>query len=289
MVLQFLGNGLINGSLIALTALGFSLIYNTTRVFHIAYAGIYIWSGYLLFFFSSLLGLPLIVAFLLSLIAAAGLSAACEVLLYSPMMRRGRSHDALMIVSVALLIILVSLAELFFGNAARYTDYGFDGALRLNEIFFPGYRMISLMVCSSLIMIFFLYLKYSPTGIKVRALRDNELLSRISGIDTRRLRVWLFLLSGAMVSVAAGLNTLDIGVNPHLGIPMFINAFVALVIGGIGRFDGPVTGGFLLGILQSMTEYFSDSRWVMMVTFIVLFLFLLVRPQGLVPERSRNY
>ena len=85
------------------------------------------------------------------------------------------------------------------------------------------------------------------------------------------------------------MNALDIGINPHLGIPIFINAFVAMVIGGIGRFDGPVIGGILLGVLQAMTEYFFDSQWVMMVTFILLIIFLFIRPQGLIPEKSRAF
>ncbi|MCK4570014.1 MAG: branched-chain amino acid ABC transporter permease [Bacteroidales bacterium] len=289
MILQFLGNGIVNGSLIAITALGFSLVYNTTRVFHIAYAGIYVWAGYVLYVFMDYLHWPVITSFLMAILAAALLSVSCEAFLYAPLMRRGRSQNAIMISSVGMLILLVSLSELFFGNVARYPDFSLSGTFLDNKLFFSGIRLISLLVCMTMLGLFFLFLNYSKMGIRIRALRDDELLSRVFGIKTGRLKVFLFILSGVFVATASGLSGLDVGINPHLGIPVFINAFVALVIGGIGRFDGPVLGGLLLGIIQAMTEYFFDSRWVMMLTFILLLLFLLIRPKGLIPEKSRTF
>ena len=289
MILQFLGNGLVNGSLIAMVALGFSLVYNTTRVFHIAYAGIYIWAGYILYIFMEMLEWPLAASFLMAILGAALLSLACEKLLYAPMVKRGRSHNSLMVSSVGMLILLVSLSELLFGNAAMYIRHELTISQLQNVMFLSGYRLISLIISLAFLLLFFLYLKYSSVGIRIRALRDNELLSRVFGVKTGNLKALLFVLSGIFVATASCLSTLDVGINPQLGIPVFINAFVALVIGGIGRFDGPVIGGILLGILQSMTEYFFDSQWVMMVTFILLVLFLLIRPQGLIPEKSRAF
>ncbi|MEN8223753.1 MAG: branched-chain amino acid ABC transporter permease [Bacteroidota bacterium] len=289
MILQFLGNGIVNGSLIALTALGFSLIYNTMRVFHIAYAGIYIWAGYTLYFFMEQMHWPVLPAIVMAMAMAAILSIACEIFLYHPLQKRGRSSDSLMISSVGMLILLVSTAELFFGNAAQYIDFSLPGEQVNGFMLLSSYRMLSLFISLLMIGIFFIYLKYSRTGIRIRALRDNETLSRILGIRVTRLKLLLYTLSGVFVALAAGMSTLDVGINPHLGISIFINAFVALVIGGIGRFDGPVIGGLLLGILQAMTEYFFDSRWVMMLTFSMLILFLFIKPRGLIPEKSRAF
>ena len=289
MILQFFGNGIVNGSLIALTALGFSLIYNTMRVFHIAYAGIYLWAGYVLYFFMEQLHWPLILSVIMAMIVAALLSVTCESFLYHPLLRRGRSQNSLMISSVGMLILLVSMVELFFGNAPLYIDF----SMRINSmssgIFISGYRLMGLLLSASLLAAFFVYLKYSRTGIRIRALRDSETLSRIYGVRAGRLKILLYSLSGIFVATAACLSALDVGINPQLGIPVFINAFVALVIGGIGRFEGPVVGGLVLGLLQSFTEYFFDSRWVMMVTFILLIVFLLLRPKGMIPERSRAF
>ncbi len=289
MIWHFLINGVVNGSLIALLALGFSLVYNTTRIFHIAYAGIYIWAGYILYIFLEYLQWPLLASFIIAIAFSGMLSLACHKLIYTPLIKRGRSHNSLMISSVGVLVLLVSLIELFFGNAARYVEFDLSGLSLRHGVFIPGIRVLSLLISMVFMGLFFIYLKYSSMGIHIRALRDDERLSRVFGANTGNLKNLLFILSGVVVATASGLYALDVGINPHLGIPVFINAFVALVIGGIGRFDGPVIGGMLLGIMQALTEYFFDSRWVMMVTFILLILFLLVRPQGLVPEKSRAF
>jgi branched-chain amino acid transport system permease protein len=289
MIVQFLGNGLVNGSLIALTALGFSLIYNTMRVFHIAYAGIYVWAGYVLYLFMEVLHWPVLASALMALLAAAILSISCELLIYAPLIRKGRSHNAIMISSVGVLIFMVSAAELFFGNSAYFLNFAVPSDIISLGNFLYGYRAISLLISLALLAAFFVYLKYSKSGIRIRALRDNELLGRIYGIRAKHLKIALYGLSGVLAATAACLSALDVGINPHLGMLVFINAFVALVIGGVGRFDGPVIGGLLLGILQAFTEYFFDSRWVLMVTFILLILFLLLRPKGLIPSTSRDF
>lgn len=289
MIIQFLANGLVNGALIALVALGFSLVYNTTRIFHIAYAGIYLWAGYILYFFMESLHWPVLPALLMAMLGAAVISMLCEALVYRPLTRRGRSSDTLMISSVGVLILLVSCSELLFENVPRFIAFESAENGLFSGFYISSYRIYTFLLALAFMASFFLYLKFSNSGIRIRALRDNEVLSRVFGVKTRQVRIMLYILSGILVALAASLSALDVGINPHLGIPVFINAFVALVIGGIGRFDGPVIGGFLLGMLQALTEYFFDSRWVMMVTFIMLILFLVVRPRGVIPEKSRSF
>lgn len=289
MIIQFLVNGLVSGCLIALTALGFSLVYNTMRIFHIAYAGIYLWAGYVLYFFMENLQWPVLPAVMMAILSAALISIACEVLIYRPLIKKGRSHNAIMISSVGMLIILVSLVELFFGNAARFINVPMDiNSYSIGEYLY-GFRLISLPLSLLIMAVFFLFLKYSQSGIRIRALRDNETLSRLYGVKVNHLKLWLFGLSGVFAALAACMSAMDFGINAQLGIPVFINAFVALVIGGVGRFDGPLIGGLLLGLLQALTEYFFDSQWVMMVTFILLIVFLLIRPQGIIAEKTRAF
>lgn len=289
MILQFLANGIVNGSLIALTALGFSLIYNTMKVFHIAYAGIYLWAAYVLYFFVEQMQWSLVSSIGIALLMAALLSMGVEAMVYNPLNRKGRSENALMISSVGVFILLVSTVELLFGNAPKYIMLDPETSFVALGVHFSGLRIKGFFLSILLMMLFFVYLKFSRTGIKVRALRDSEDLSRLFGVRTSRLKYLLYALSGLFVGLASCLNAMDIGLNPQLGIPIFINAFVALVIGGVGRFDGPVIGAFILGLLQALTEYFFDSRWVMMVTFLMLIMFLIFRPKGLMPEKSRAF
>ena len=289
MIFQFLINGLVNGSMIALVALGFSLVYNTTRVFHIAYAGVYVWAGYLLYLFSTTLNWPVWAAFLAAMAGSAMINLLCEILLYAPLKRQGRSHDAVMISSVGVLIILISAVELLWGNAAFFLDHNWAQLGLGTEHLLPPGRLFTLLMVSGIIGLFFIFLKFTRLGIRFRAIRDNEALMHIYGVSSSRVKILIFIISGLLLAVASGLTALDVGIHPSLGIPVFINAFVALVIGGVGRFDGPVIGGVILGLLQSMTEYFFHSKWVILVTFILLIAFLIVKPGGIIPERKRAF
>jgi branched-chain amino acid transport system permease protein len=101
------------------------------------------------------------------------------------------------------------------------------------------------------------------------------------------MRLILFILSGFFAALGGGLVAYDVGMDPYVGMPMLLNAVVALIIGGMGRFEAPIIGGFIIGILQAMVVWAFSSRWQDAVTFTLLILFLLFRPQGLMGEKKR--
>jgi len=289
MLIDFLLNGLVNGSLIALVALGFALIYNTARIFHIAYAALYTLGAYLMFWLLEMNGLPFMLALILTISIVSLSSMAMEYLVYKPLSIRNRPPNTLMISSIGMLILLVNFLVLSFGTDPKIfpPDSLALPDLRIGNV--TAIPAVSFIINMSLILIFILVLKFTRLGIMIRALRDNALMSSVFGVNTFRLRLFLFGFSGAIVAIAAAFRALDVGVNPGIGLPVFINAFVALVIGGIGRFEGPILGAFILGILQSLAAYFIDSQWVVLVTFILLVIFILYKPEGLIPERQRAY
>jgi len=289
MLLDFLLNGLVNGSLIALVALGFALVYNTTRIFHIAYAALYTMGAYLMYWLLIINNFPFLIALFLTIVAVSISSMAMEFLVYKPLSKRDRPPNTLMISSIGMLILLVNFMVLSFGTDPKIfpPETIVLPNLRIGNI--TSIPALSFIVNMSLLLAFILVLKFTRLGIMIRALRDNALMSRVFGINTFRLRLLLFGLSGVMVAFAAAFRAIDVGVNPGIGLPVFINAFVAIVIGGIGRFEGVVIGAFVLGILQSLAAYFIDSQWVVLVTFIILVLFIIYKPEGLIPERKRAY
>jgi branched-chain amino acid transport system permease protein len=289
MLFNFLLNGLVSGSLIAVVALGFALVYNTTRIFHIAYAGLYTLGGYLMFWFLETLGLSFLPSLVLTLGLVSFTSLLMEYLVYKPLSLRNRPHSTLMISSIGLFILLVNAILLFFGPNPWILR---PDILNMPDMKIGNLSSLPLLAffCNLvMILAFILLLKFTRLGIMIRALRDNAMMSSVFGVNTYRVRLLLFAISGLMVALAAAFRALDVGINPQVGLPVFINAFVALVIGGIGRFEGPVIGAFILGILQSLATYFIDSHWVVLVTFVILVLFILYKPEGLVPERQRAY
>lgn len=102
------------------------------------------------------------------------------------------------------------------------------------------------------------------------------------------MRQFVFLLSGLFIALASCLTVYDTGLDPHMGMNVLVSAMVAMIIGGIGNFSACIPGGLLLGILQSLAVYFFASNWQNAITFIVLLLFLFLRPQGIAGYKQRT-
>ena len=116
MIGQFLVNGLITGILYSLLAIGFALVYNTTKLFHIAAAAIYVFAAYMFYLFAVTFGLPILVAVLIAIVLTMGLSLVTDVSVYRPLKKRKASNNVAMIASIGMMTVIVNLLAMFFGN-----------------------------------------------------------------------------------------------------------------------------------------------------------------------------
>ncbi|MBD3341251.1 MAG: branched-chain amino acid ABC transporter permease [Candidatus Lokiarchaeota archaeon] len=287
MLIQLLANGIIMGSIYSLVALGFALVYNTTRIFHIAYAAIYMFSSYMILSFYKTLQLPLLLAFLLAIVFTIVLSILIEKIVYLPLAKRKSSLNVVLISSIGVMIVVVNTIAMFYGNETQILNPNISKSITLGSIILTHTQLAQLFVSLFLIGLFLMFLKYSKFGIKTRAMRDDDVLCTVFGMDINRMRLNLFGLSAFFAAVGSGLVAYDVGMDPYVGMPMLLNAVVALIIGGVGRFEAPILGGFIIGFLQSLAVWAFSSRWQDAVTFSLLIIFLLVRPQGLLGEKQR--
>jgi len=287
MLLQFLINGLITGILYSLSAIGFALVYNTTRIFHIAAAALYVAAAYIFYFAYHSLGLPLWFAGIIALIFTALLSALCEIAVYRPLYRKRASLNVVMISSIGAMIVLVNLIALLFGNETKVLDNSIQRVFILDGLIITTPQMWQAVLGATAIATFMLFLRFSQFGLKARALSNNDELFRVMGFNVVATRLWVFALSGVFLALGSCLTAYDIGTDPHVGMPLLINAMVAMIIGGIGRFNACIIGGILLGILQALVVYQFSANWQNAITFIVLILILFLRPQGIMGYKKR--
>lgn len=287
MLIQLLANGIIMGSIYSLVALGFALVYNTTRIFHIAYAAIYMFSAYMILSFYKALQLPLLLAFLIAVVFTVGLSIFIERTVYLPLAKRKSSLNVVLISSIGVMIVVVNAIAMFYGNETQILNPNISKSVTLGNIILTHTQLAQFFVSLVLMGIFLIFLKYSRLGIKTRAMRDDDVLCTVFGLDINRMRLNLFGLSAFFAAVGSGLVAYDVGMDPYVGMPMLLNAVVALIIGGVGRFEAPILGGFIIGILQSLAVWTFSSRWQDAITFSLLIIFLLFRPQGLLGEKQR--
>lgn len=288
MLLQFITNGIITGLLYSLLAIGFALVYNTTHIFHIAAAGIYVFAAYMFWLFGAKLGMNLLVSVFIALLLTMFLSVLSETALYRPLRKKNSSLSVIMISSIGLMTIIVNLIALFFGNESKVIDRAMLTTFSVGNIIVTTPQLYQIIVALIAISLFLIVLSISKFGLKIRAISADETLYETLGYNKQNTYLVAFLLSGLFIGLASCATVYDVGLDPHMGMTVLINAMVAMIIGGIGRFGTCVLGGLLLGILQSMTVYFFATNWQNAITFTLLLGFLFLRPQGVAGYKQRT-
>lgn len=287
MLSQLLANGIIAGCAYALVALGFALIYNTTKTFHFAHGAIYTISAYLFYTFLILCKLSLPLAIILSLLITALLGIILDELLYAPLVRRKASLLIQMLTSLGAYIVLVNCIAMFYGNDMKTFSSVVQPTYHLGSVIITQSQLSTLFTFLFLFLIFLVILRKTRVGIILRGMRDDPDLLSALGVNPRWVRWLVFSLGSFLAGVASLLNAWDVGIDPNIGMSALLNGAVALIIGGVGVFEGAVLGALLLGVLQSLIVWQASSRWQDTMTFLVLILFLLFRPQGIFGVKRR--
>ena len=288
MILQFIINGLITGILYSLFAIGFAMVYNTTRIFHIAAAGIYVFAAYMFWFFVAEVGLSIIPAALVAIILTMVLSLLSELLVYRPLKNKNASLNMAMVASIGAMTVIVNTIALCFGNETKIIENSILQSLTFGDIIITAPQKYQAMIGIAVLIIFFVILQRTNWGLRLRALSADETLFETLGYDTKTTRMVVFLVSGAFIAIASCLTVYDVGLDPNMGMSILINAIVAMIIGGVGKFGTCILGGLTLGVLQSLTVYQFASNWQNAVTFLVLLILLFLRPQGIAGYKQRT-
>lgn len=284
---QFVINGLITGVIYSLLAIGFALVYNTTRIFHIAMAGIYVFAAYMFWLFSVQIGLPLLLAAGVAVALTMGLSLITEVAVYRPLKRRKASLNIALIASIGMMIVIDNIVAMIFGNETKVVPNDFLPTIIWGNLIITTPQMYQAVIGIVIIVTFLLVLSAADWGKRLRALSADETLFTTLGYNSSVTRVVVFLASGVFIGVASCLTVYDVGMDPNMGMNVLVSAVVAMIIGGVGRFSSCLLGGLTLGVLQSVTVYFFSSNWQNAVTFLVLLIFLFLRPQGIAGYKQR--
>ena len=288
MIWQFIINGLITGILYSLLAIGFALVYNTTRVFHIAAAGIYVFAAYMFWFFVARVGLSVISASFVAIVLTMALSLLSELLVYRPLKNKKASLNVAMIASIGAMTVIVNTIAMCFGNETKVVENAILQPLTIGDIIITTPQKYQAMIGIVVLVIFMAILQRTNWGLRLRALSADETLFETLGYDTKVTRVMVFLVSGAFIAIASCLTVYDVGLDPNMGMSVLISAVVAMIIGGVGKFSTCILGGLTLGVLQSLTVYLFASNWQNAVTFVVLLILLFLRPQGIAGYKQRT-
>ncbi|MFQ5686784.1 MAG: branched-chain amino acid ABC transporter permease, partial [Candidatus Scalindua sp.] len=230
-------------------------------------------------------GIP--IAVLLTFAITIFLSMSFEKANHWPLYRKEASTMIQLISSLGIYIIIIQIVAIIWGNEARVLREGIDVTYNFSGLILTRSQMMGGIISVSFIIIFLFWLKRTNSGLMFTALSDNPIQLSLIGYDITKLRLLAFGLSGFFTTVAAILTALDIGFDPHGGFNIVLIAIVATIIGGRGSFVGPVICGILLGFIRSQVVWYTSARWEDTITFLLLVLFLFVRPQGIIGNKGR--
>ncbi len=279
---QLIVNAVIAGSIYALMAAGFSIIYTTNRFLHVAHGVAVSIGSYLLYLFFTLIGLPFIISATLAIIITGFVGVGMNYFIYRPLKKRNSSAIALLIASVALLLILENTLALIFGTNIRTIDFLSVGAgINFLGAFITPIQIVIVAVALVSLVVFYLIMYRTRLGCEMRAVSDNYELARISGINDVRITHYAFFIGTALAGVAGVLIGLEQFLAPGGNINPIIKAFTATVIGGMTSVPGAIIGSYILGLAENLGEWFISAAFKDAIAFILLFLFLLFKPTGL--------
>jgi branched-chain amino acid transport system permease protein len=295
MLLQVVLNGIIAGCLYAVVALGFSLIYSSTRIFHIAHGAIYTAAVYL---FLAVMGIStilsgdsaiieFIIALTLTIVFICLLASLFEIIIYRPLLRKKAQPLVSLISSLGIYIIGVNIIALIFGNETKILSTSIEPSITFAGLLVTRIQIIQIIVSVLLIASVFLVLHKTSLGRHIRALSDNSVLLNVLGVNINKIRLIVFILGSILAASASLLKAFDVGVDPHVGLTIVLTSAVAVIVGGIGSHYGAVFAAIMIGIVQNLVVWYTSAQWQDAVTYVILAIVLLVRRKGLVEVKLR--
>jgi branched-chain amino acid transport system permease protein len=284
---QLAVNGIVAGSVYALIALGFALIFTASRVFHFAHGGVYTLAAFAGYTALVTFKLGIVAAFLAAIIVAAVIGVLINILLYEPMKAGGVSPFVAMISSFGALIIITNVVAMTWGsNPVVLSRGGQTTVYRVGSIYTTDAQMLIVGFAASLALALYIFFRHMRLGIAIRAMGNDSELAEIVGMPAKRLRNISFVVGSALVGVSAMLIGLNVGIiDFNMGSDIILMATVAMIIGGLGNVGAAAGGGFVLGMIQNIAIWKIESKWQMALSFAILIVVLLFKPSGLFGEK----
>src|SRR5271157_4724382 len=251
--LQLLVNGLETGCALGVVAISFSLVYATTKIFHVAHAGIYTLAGYLAWWLVTH-GTPSLVALLLAM-------AAC-------------TAGGALIQNIIAAVFTPNILQFPLPWAANVVALG--GEVRLTWA-----QLLTIAVSLAAYAGVMWFAHYTILGKRIRAVASNPFLAQITRLQPQSVYVIVVAIASAIVALPGVLVPLDLGLQPYGGITPLLTATIAMIAGGVGSITGAFVLSLVIAVLQNLSLLVMPGEWSIGVTFFIFVIFMLFRPTGL--------
>ena len=286
--LQQLINGLSIGSVYALMAVGYSLVYSIMNFSNFAHGGVIMFGSYFGFFFITSLNLPFSLALILSGLCTGILAVVIQKIAYKPLMDRRAPFLYFIISAMGVSIFLENIVVATIGPTFRtYPDIFSAIPIKLGIVSIGRIDLL-MFVISAICLAFLIYLiDFTKIGKAIQATAYNMKASTLMGINADRIIIIVFLVGGILAGLAGVLFGMKYTVYPQIG-NITIKSFIAAVFGGLGSIKGAVIGSILLGVIETITSGYLSSQYRDLIAFALLIFILIVRPAGLMGKVTED-
>lgn len=281
---QILANGVYLGSQYAMIALGLTLIFALMNVLNFAHGQMYVIGGFVTYTIYGQLGVPFVLALVMSCITLAILGALIERFLFAPVIRGSSREESTMLLAAGIAFFLDAVILLVFGEKQRGVPKIVDGVFNYDFRVIMPYDRILICVLAILSIIAFIGLmQYTKTGRALRALAQDRIAAQLMGVNVDRYSTIGFALGAMLAGLVGGLLVTITGMNLGMGGPTSIKAFMMVMIGGAGVISGAIWGGIILGFMEAigLAVLYQYGDITYLLIFVSLMIFLAIRPQGL--------
>lgn len=291
-------NAIFLGSIYSLFALGYALVFSILGVLNLAHSALFAWGAFIGLVAVKIWALPVWLALPVAMIVAGILGVLLELVAFRPLRKRGAARIAQLISSIGAAILLVNIAQLLYQEIFGQTQDAYPLELTnaapivfesINVRIVP-IRLLVLGIALALMILLHLMVTRTRIGQQMRAVAFNQRIASLLGINVGQIFFLTFFMAGALGG-AAGMfyGMIFVNIDPFIGEDVALIGLTAIVLGGMGSIQGAVAGGFLVAFIQTASIVIGGSDYRDAIVFILLFLLLLMRPQGLFgqPEATR--
>lgn len=285
--LSYLITGISLGSVYAIIALGYTMVYGIAKMLNFAHGDVIMVGSYIAFLAVGAMGLPPILAVILAVVVCTTLGITIEKIAYKPL--RTASPLAVLITAIGVSYFLQNMALLIFGaNTKMFTSLISIDAINIGDdtVVVTGETLVTILACICIMVCLTLFINKTKAGQAMLAVSEDKGAAELMGINVNGTISLTFAIGSALAAIAGVLLCSAYPtLTPYTGSMPGIKAFVAAVFGGIGSIPGAFIGGILLGVIENMSKAYISSQLSDAIVFSVLIIVLLVKPTGILGKK----
>ncbi|MEE0421755.1 MAG: branched-chain amino acid ABC transporter permease [Lachnospiraceae bacterium] len=289
--ISYLINGISLGSVYAIIALGYTMVYGIAKMLNFAHGDVIMVGGYVVLTIVSTMGMPPAVGIIAAVIVCTVLGVVIERVAYKPL-RNAASSLAVLITAIGVSYLLQNIALLIFGaDTKSFNSVVSVPALVLagGQLTISGETIVTILACIVIMVGLTLFIKKSKAGQAMLAVSEDKGAAQLMGINVNGTIALTFAIGSALAAIASVLLCSAYpSLTPYTGAMPGIKAFVAAVFGGIGSIPGALIGGVLLGVIEILGKAYISSQMADAIVFAVLIVVLLVKPTGILGKQIQE-